>query len=201
MKIILSALIAIMLFVCTAFAQNEGEEIALITYYPAPYGEYEIIEAGMVRSDILLVRPNDPNANPIAIIPKEDGLIISDSTDNNRIKQWDLSLNAGAGGWKSIGVATEGLVFDSGWFAINRQESKDIEHTLGYVPKFFECWFSSDENGSTAVYQVPILNVANAATIGYIIMNPTDTQFTVYAGKRLDEWTRSQSGYYRIYAR
>jgi len=58
---------------------------------PCPQRDLDVM--GVSKANIVYMNPVDPNSAEIAAEPKNDGMLICDSSDNNNIKRWDSTLN------------------------------------------------------------------------------------------------------------
>lgn len=102
--------------------------------------------------------------------------------------------------------------WDSNWFHVEDNNSYIKNHDLGYVPKFFECWYCLDPYAANAgtsanpIVQVCQYMYAGSETKGYRIENPTSNQFELHTAAALyyrsgSDPSSKNTGYYRIYAR
>jgi hypothetical protein len=110
MKMILLAAIFTVI-VSPAYAADEDENIALTTYYPAPYGDYDSLETerlavgssavpeeGVSATDVLYLNPVDGDSSnsgsAIYGITRKEGMVICDAGDSNIIKSYDSATSS-----------------------------------------------------------------------------------------------------------
>jgi hypothetical protein len=97
MKQKLLLLVVVFLSVCvlntSVLAQDE--EITLTTYYPAPYGDYDEISAGLLMLN--------PRSAPSSVTANDEGLMYYDSTDNEFKVYGEDPDDPNSYGWFGIG--------------------------------------------------------------------------------------------------
>jgi len=64
---------------------------------------------GVMKADVTLLNPVDPNSTEMLALEKSDGMLIRDATDNNRIKEWNSSAGE-SGGWVNFAQKSYGYV-------------------------------------------------------------------------------------------
>ena len=110
-KALLAVLIVFLCVSATAFAAEETEEITLTTYYPAPYGEYENLQADKLAvGSTAVVSTVDGVINFATITPPTTGTKGDFAFDGSTLKYCDTTGSA----YKSFGGAGSNIDFAPG---------------------------------------------------------------------------------------
>jgi len=179
--------ILFVMFLSLCFAQlscaEEGEEITLTTYYPAPYGEYNELSTNVLESGYVdLDNATYQESNPANMPADRPGRMIYDKNDGD-IKYYDGINNQ----WK--GALSGGIqkAYDSGWFTTlsgtltgTYESGSTFVIMLGSAVEQFLPSYGGNEPDFVVVKYTP--NPADSTQPVVLQMNPSDT-FAGYNSK------------------